>query len=428
MTFRKIVFYLHLPTGVTAGLVILSMSVTGVLLAFQRQITAYLDREAATVSPPASDAQRLSLDALVAKAREAVPEGQPASVILRPDPTTAATVSFGREKGVYVDPYTGAVKEGSKAARTFFREVEDWHRWFGAGEQNRAVWRAVTGACNAAFAFMVVTGFYLWWPRRWTRRMLRSVAVPDFKLRGRERDWNWHNAFGCWSAPALICITLTGVVMSYPWANNLIYTLTGSEPPPPRPQESAEGRRGPARADAERKPRGGENAPGGGGASTETPWSSPKPASLDTLFAAAVNQSPRWKTITLRLPQRSAPSVTVTIEEADAPHPFARSSLTLNAATAGVVKWEPFSGYNLGRRIRSWVRATHTGEAGGLIGQVIAALAAEVGAVMVCTGLSLAWRRFRNFRTRNARAANVSAEGAAPIPHSVLSEDANDRG
>ena len=64
------------------------------------------------------------------------------------------------------------------------------------------------------------------------------------------------------------------------------------------------------------------------------------------------------------------------------------------AATAAVVKWEPFAGYNLGRTIRSWVRPVHTGEAGGPIGQFIAALASAGGAVLVYTGLALAWRRF----------------------------------
>jgi uncharacterized iron-regulated membrane protein len=43
--------------------------------------------------------------------------------------------------------------------------------------------------------------------------------VPSLKLRGKPRDWNWHHAVGFWSAPALLLITLTGLVMSYQWAN-----------------------------------------------------------------------------------------------------------------------------------------------------------------------------------------------------------------
>jgi uncharacterized iron-regulated membrane protein len=113
--------------------------------------------------------------------------------------------------------------------------------------------------------------------------------------------------------------------------------------------------------------------------------------------------------MTVRLPQRGAAQVTVIIEEADSQHPYPRSTLTLDAATAAVVKWEPFANYNLGRTMRTWVRPVHTGEAGGFIGQFIAALASAGGAVLVCTGLALAFRRFWQFLRRHRR-----ARGTAP--------------
>ena len=70
--------------------------------------------------------------------------------------------------------------------------------------------------------------------------------------------------------------------------------------------------------------------------------SSPARASLDALFAIAARQAPHWRLMTMRLPQRGATQVTVMIEEAASLHPYPRSTLTLDAATAGVVKWEPF--------------------------------------------------------------------------------------
>jgi len=43
--FRKIVFWLHLISGVIAGVVIFIMSVTGALLSFEKNITGYAERE-----------------------------------------------------------------------------------------------------------------------------------------------------------------------------------------------------------------------------------------------------------------------------------------------------------------------------------------------------------------------------------------------
>src|SRR5262245_14085095 len=167
MRLRKIIFWLHLTAGAVAGTVIFVMSVTGVLLAFERQIIAFLERDTRMVTPPVSDAPRLSLDSLVDNARKTVPTGAPSGITVSVDRTVATMVNFGRELTVFVDPYTGAVQgAGGSAIRGFFRLVTDWHRWLGTDGNRRELGRAVTGACNAAFMVLVMSGFYRWWPRR----------------------------------------------------------------------------------------------------------------------------------------------------------------------------------------------------------------------------------------------------------------------
>jgi uncharacterized iron-regulated membrane protein len=165
--------WLHLVTGIVAGLVIGVMSVTGVLLAFERQIVVFAERDVRMVQPPVSGGSRLALDDLVTRARAAVPEGRLSGVMLRADPAATVVINFGRERTVFVNPYTGAVLgEGAKTLRNFFHTMTDWHRWLGTEGDRRDIGRAITGAGNAAFVVMVVTGVYLWWPRRWTRRVL----------------------------------------------------------------------------------------------------------------------------------------------------------------------------------------------------------------------------------------------------------------
>jgi hypothetical protein len=95
---RQVIFWLHPVTGVVAGLVIGVMSVTGVLLAFERQIIAFAERNVRTVQPPTSGVSRLALDALMTTARAAVPKGKLTGVMLRADPTATVVVNFGREQ------------------------------------------------------------------------------------------------------------------------------------------------------------------------------------------------------------------------------------------------------------------------------------------------------------------------------------------
>jgi sulfite reductase (NADPH) flavoprotein alpha-component len=86
--------------------------------------------------------------------------------------------------------------------------------------------------------------------------------------------------------------------------------------------------------------------------------------------------------------------------------------LTLNRATGNVVKWEPYSDNSTGRKLRSWFRGLHTGEALGFFGQTIAGLASLGGCFLVWTGFAMAWRRFRYWRR-----TPVEIPVAAERPH-----------
>ncbi len=227
---RKILFWIHLGIGILTGSVIFTMAVTGVLMAYEHQIVALAEQGITSVTAPSSGAVPLRPEALAIKLAQAFPDAQPSGFTFRRDPAASATANFGRERVVFVDPYTGAVLgEGSKL-RGFFHQVEHVHRDLALGAQGRLI----TGACSLAFLGLVFSGLYLWLPRTWTKKSLAPIAIPSLKLRGKPRDWNWHNAVGLWSALPLIVAIVTGVVMAYPWANNLLFTLTGNEPPPPR--------------------------------------------------------------------------------------------------------------------------------------------------------------------------------------------------
>jgi uncharacterized iron-regulated membrane protein len=381
MKLRKIIFWLHLSAGLIAGSVVAIMSVTGVLLAFERQLTEWADRDLRVVPP--EPAVRLSITALIASVRTVDPEAMPSGLMLRSDPTAPSAISLGGERTVFLNPYTGAVLgDGSKRARDFFRSITNVHRWLGTPEESRAIGRGVTGACNLAFLFLVISGFYLWWPRQGTRNGGRAIVFPKAGSRGKGRYFRWHNATGFWCAPILFLIVLSGVLMSYPWATNLLYRVTGSEPPPSRTAAAA------------RRP-----AP--------PKESSFIPDDIDRLWTIAEQRVPGWKTISVRFETSPSAPLTFSIEQGYRGRPDLRSQLTVDSKTGDVVRWETFSSFNLGRQLRSWARFVHTGEAGGALGQTIAAIASAGAALLVGTGFALAWRRFRE-RKRSSQALRVA--------------------
>ncbi|HEX8352164.1 MAG TPA: PepSY-associated TM helix domain-containing protein [Pyrinomonadaceae bacterium] len=386
------VFWCHLAAGVTAGLVILNMCVTGVLLAYQRQVTQWADRRGYKVEPPGVGALRLGVETLLARARESQPAAQPSAVTLYSDAGAPAAVAFPGGRTLFLNPYTGeALGEGSARVRGFFRVVTDWHRWLGAGAENRAAGRAVTGAANLIFLFIVGSGFYLWWPRTWTRNSLRAVSWFRRGQAGRARDFNWHNVIGFWSALPLFVVVLSGVVISYTWASNLVFRVAGEEPPAQLQRPA------PAGGAGQQQQGGGTSAPLGG---------------LDALWVRAGRQVEGWRSIQMQVPQKADAPVAFAIDRGNGGQPHLRAQLTLDRATGEVVRWEPASNNTAGRRLRSWLRFAHTGEVYGLAGQTVAGLVSLGGAFLVFTGLSLAWRRFYSWRGR--RAGGGRSQAAPP--------------
>lgn len=401
--FRKIVFWLHLVAGLIAGLAIGIMCFTGVVLAFEKQLVAWAERDARRIEAPAPDAARLTLAELAARVRAAEPEARPQAITVSADPRDAVAFSLGRDNTIYAHPFTGEVRRpASEVMHDFMHVMTDWHRWLALGGDHRPIGKAINGAGNLAFLALALTGLYLWWPRSLSWRGVKAVALFNWRLTGKARDFNWHNSLGLWAAPVLIVLTLTALPISYRWAANGIYRLTGEEPP------------------AQTGPGGAPTAPA---FEIQRPAPDARPLDPDALLAIARTQVPDWSTLTLRLgngPQRGAApasagnttaterrpareaggerrgpqAATVIVRTPDSWPRTATTTLTLHPFTGEVLRREGFADLSAARQIRSWTRFLHTGEALGWAGQLVAGLASLAGCVLVYTGFALSWRRF----------------------------------
>jgi uncharacterized iron-regulated membrane protein len=395
-SFRTVLFWLHLTSGVTAAAVILLMCVTGVLLTYERQIYAWYDGGYRSQPAPAA-AHRLPIEELLSRSTTHLSNTAPASITIAADVDAPVTIAAG-ERTLFFDAHSGRFLGESRAqrARRLLAAVKAWHRWLGADGGGRAAARAVTGWSNLLFLGLVASGVYLWMPRQWTATRLKAVALFNGALRGRARDFNWHNVVGIWSAVPLFVVVLSAVPMSFPWANALVYRLVGDRVPA---------------VDGRERPRAGREAGDGRNARAAAPV--PTFAGLDGLFARAVQQEPNWRTITLRIPATAQTPLAFAIDRGNGAQPHLRSTLTLARDTGDVIGYETFSSQSPGRRLRSILRFAHTGEVLGIGGQTVAGVASAGGAVLVCTGIALAVRRCVSWLSRRRSAAPGRARSAA---------------
>jgi len=374
-SFRKVLFWIHLVAGATGAIVIFIMCVTGAVLSFEKNIIEFAERDQQRVA--AVTGERLPVSRLIASATDAKPNAKPASITISSDPASSATVSLGRDGRLFIDPYTGVVLgEGNTALRGFFSTMTSLHRWLALEGDGRAWGKAITGFFNAMFLVLAITGLYIWMPRKLSLRNIKPVLWFRKTHTGKARDFNWHNVTGFWCSLVLIILTATGMVISYRWASDLVYTLTGNAPP------TQQARKEPGEKKA------------------EVPAT---PKQVDSLWAAAMTRNDGWKSVSMRLPVLE--EAVLTVDEGKYWNIFARSTLTLNTATAEVAKWEPYSDRNSGQQLRLWMRFTHTGESFGFVGQLIGFIACLGGALLVYTGVALSVRRFARWlkRRRTAR-------------------------
>jgi uncharacterized iron-regulated membrane protein len=350
--------------GIAVGLVVLMMSLTGVLLTYERQMLASADRTHRVDA--ASDAVRLTIDELLEAVAIHDPEFAPSSITVFSDPGMPIAIGAGRASSVYVDPYSGEVlRDSAPRLRAFFRTVTGWHRWFNASGDSRGLARAITGASNAAFLFLIVSGAYLWLPRVWKWPAFRTRIFFNPKVASsKARDFNWHHVLGIWSALPLIVVVATAIVFSYGWANDLVYRSFGESPPRP-------------------------------GSSWRPAGSLPvaEPVSLDELMERGARVSPSWRRLTLELPEPDTRHATLTIDLGNGGQPQLRSTAVLDRGSGDVIAHRPFAGESPGRQARLLIRFLHTGEALGIAGQTVAGIVSLTSVLMVWTGLALAYRR-----------------------------------
>ncbi len=389
--FRKTLFWLHLAAGLIVGLVVAIMAFTGVVLAYEDEIIAWTERDVRRVSVPA-EAKPLPLDELIARVRAVAPSGAPDRIAVSRDPADAVAVFYNGNKTYYANPYTGKViQAGPSPTRDFMNLMLGWHRQLSLFTgKHRETGQAITGACNAAFLALILTGAYLWWPRKWTWRIVRPL-VSFVKAYGRFRDWNWHNVIGFWLLPVLIVISASGLVISYRWANTLINRVAGDPPP-------QSGRAAPAKQ-----------------AAIASPQSAPV-LGYGAVLAHIQSAIPAWDTITIRVPApRPAAPAANPASPAPVPGPppfnawvrthrnlidFIPVQLGIDPITGEIIKRLGYAEQPPAIKLRLWFRFLHTGQALGKPGQFVAGLGCLGGLVLVYTGFALSWRRFFPKRDR----------------------------
>ncbi len=377
---KKTLFQLHWFFGITAGLVLALMGITGAAVSFQDEILRALNPSVLTVGkreagvlPPAELVRKLEAT-----------EGQTVAMLfVESESGNAARVFFtpppGERRGQlrYFDPYTGDYM-GDVVGQEVFGFLLQFHRFLVMGDTGRNI----TGACTLILVFFCLSGMYLRWPRQvasW-----RAWLTLDWRKKGRAFNWDLHSVFGTWCLLAYLLSALTGLYWSYDWYSQGLTKLLSDAP-----QNERVRKRGPA-------PEG------------------PAPvANYDAIWSSIYsNAGPGLSAYNIRMPAVAGQPATVYYLLDDSPHDRALNQINLDPATGEVKSHDRYASKTFGSQLLTSVYALHTGSYFGLAGRIILTLSSVLMPLFFITGWLLYLDRRRKKRqVRDARkglSANAS--------------------
>ena len=378
MTVRKLFRKLHLWLSLPFGLIIMTTCLTGALLVFEKEITELVRHDSYTI--PVRKTQSLSLQSLLERvARETPDSVQITSVTIPSDFRRAYTVGLSkpRRAGVLVDPYTGKIV-GQSGRLPFFTTVRELHRWLLDSMKPEAegiFWgRIIVGTSTLLFVFILLTGLFLWWPKK-----LKGVGKRlKISLRqGRQRLFtDLHTVGGVYVFVLLLAMAMTGLTWSFEWYRTGFYKVFGAE--------MAEGGKG-DKGDKGPKKDKSKDAPREEGAEQAK-----LPASY--IYWEEVVEYVR------EVSEADYPEITVKDGEVEVPlaglgNSRAADSFRFDKKTGQVTEYKAYREAKRDKKLRGWIYSIHTGAWGGLFTRICYVLAALFGASLPLTGYYIFYQR-----------------------------------
>ncbi|WP_333822221.1 sulfite reductase flavoprotein subunit alpha [Acinetobacter schindleri] len=397
--FKKTFFQIHWFLGITAGLVLSIMGVTGAIYSYEQQILKWINTDSYTVQ--AQSGPKLSPAELYQHFKQQNPEMQINSVSLDASPTGSSTVNIAKEGArrgynMMVNPYTAEVLPEIKG-REFFQFIQQLHRYLTMGP----VGKQITGACALMLIFFVLSGLYLRWPKRHSVKQWLAVKP---QLKGRNFIWDLHAVVGTWVVIFYLILACTGLYWSYDWWRNGMFKVLGVERPQPEMQQGQGGRGGAEQGRNAGESRGegaGERGPRSEG-QRENRGEGRERGVDDTLLLTALNKSwagfqnefnGKYSTVTFNIPKKADGELKLSFTDVEVQHERARNNATYNYQDAAFTSVEMYEDKKLNEKIMSSMLPVHRGSFFGPIYQFFAMVASLLMPLFFITGWMLYLKR-----------------------------------
>lgn len=219
MTVKKFIGKAHLWLGLSSGLLVCFLGITGCLLVFEKEIRPLFD--SLDVAPQAG---AYKLPSELKAAAEKHLDGRKVVGLEYPGRNKSALAYYYNADEYFIvalNPYTGAVLQVKNMNHDFFRVVTMGHYYLWLPP---AIGQPIVASATLVFLLMLITGLVLWWPKNNAARKQRFSV--KWNARWRRVNYDLHSVLGFYMTWVVIFIALTGLVMGFQWFSKSVYWIT----------------------------------------------------------------------------------------------------------------------------------------------------------------------------------------------------------
>lgn len=378
----------HLWLGLTSGILVFIIAVTGCIYAFQAEISdalqdyRFVEAQNQPVLPPS---------ALKKIGEETLP-GKHMHAILYAKPGRAAQVIYYNADPeyyyiVYLNPYTGAVLKVSDEYATFFRFILDGHFYLWLPYE---IGQPVVATATLVFVVMLISGIVLWWPKN--KGAAKQRFTIKWNARWRRKNYDLHNVFGFYTSAIALILALTGLVWGFQWFASGLHTVAGGEKSLLFTEPASD--------------------------STQS-YSQDSPA-IDVLYKRMRAENPTAKILEVHIPMSAGSAIEVAINPDDETY-WQTDYRYFDQYTLAELSVDHIYGKladnNAGDKLIRMNYDIHTGAVIGLPGKILAFCASLLVASLPVTGFYIWYGRRKKEKSESkAKLARKTAKMPIPVP------------
>lgn len=232
MKTKKIVRKIHLWLGLTSGVVVCLLCLSGAAFVFAEEFMHAYNKDKLNVL--SVERERIPVDSLVAKFKSAFPNEMYFWINTYNDKTRSFDVVSGIPTGegpediklkiTFLDPYTGNIIGEDKFSANAAFVVAHFHSQLLLG--NVGLW--IIRIASLIFLAELIFGLILWWPRNKNER--KKAFKPKYPASKKRMNHDFHRVYGFYACWILLISVTTGLVMSFDWVEKPVVALFGGSP------------------------------------------------------------------------------------------------------------------------------------------------------------------------------------------------------